>query len=380
MINNYLHQNLKQKYFRFRNRLKYIHLKNLKRKEIGNIYANNPILNGYKLNDDLEHKIKLFWKKFGLNVDTRWQQAYISVNGIEDHRYIPEDIFYVFIEPNLNRKDLYHAYVDKNNYDRLFTGYKTPKTILRNMSGKYYDENYESIKDSNINDFLKKHSGEYIIKPSIDSSGAKNVMKLLCDSQKICIDGRFVTFENIEKIIPRDFLVQEFLGQHSILKNIYPHSLNTLRVVTLRMDNDIHTLQSIVKFGDTGEYVDYTVRKSGFHCGLNNNGILNKFAVDKYFKKYDKHPYTGVSFENIQIPQFSSVLDFVKNLHRYLLYFDMVSWDIAINKNGEPVLIELNLINQGISFLQVHHGPIFGDFTEKMIGNVQHITRFFTGN
>ena len=95
--------------------------------------------------------------------------------------------------------------------------------------------------------------------------------------------------------------------------------------------------------------------------------MLNKFAVDKYFKKYYKHPYTGVSFENIQIPQFSSVLDFVKNLHRYLLYFDMVSWDIAIDKNGAPVLIELNLINQGISFLQVHHGPLFGDLTEKLL-------------
>ena len=367
MSNNYSRQNLKQKYFWFRNRLKYIHLKSLKRKEMGNIYANNSFLNGYKLNADLEHKIKLFWKKFGLNVDTRWQQAYISVNGIEDHRYIPEDIFYVFIEPNLNRKDLYHAYVDKNNYDRLFTGCKIPRTILRNMSGKYYDGNYEHIKYPDINDFLRKYTGDYILKPSIDSSRAKNVTKLQCDSQKICIDGKCVTFENIEKIIPRDFLVQEFLDQHSILKNIYPHSLNTLRVVTLRMDNDIHTLQSIVKFGDNSEYVDYTVDKSGFHCGLNNNGMLNKFAVDKYFKKYYKHPYTGVSFENIQIPQFSSVLDFVKNLHRYLLYFDMVSWDIAIDKNGAPVLIELNLINQGISFLQIHHGPLFGDLTEKLL-------------
>ena len=360
-------QNLKQTYFRLRNRLKYISLKSIKRKEIRNIYANNQLLKEFRLNDDLNNKIKLFWKRLGLRVNTMWQQAYISVNGIADHRYIPEDIFYIFIEPNLNRKDIYRAYVDKNNYDKLFPVIKTPRTILRNVNGKYYDGNYERVGRDTICGLLKKYPGDYIVKPSIDSSGGKNIMKLQSQSQKIFINGKCATFESIENTIQRDFLVQEFLEQHAILKTIYPHSLNTLRVVTLRINNDIHALQTIVKFGDKGNYLDYNVNQGGFTCGVNKDGLLNQFAVDKYFNKYHKHPYTGTSFENIQIPQFSSVLDFAKNLHRYLLYFDMVSWDLAIDKNEDVVLIELNLINQGFSFLQVHHGPIFGNFTEKLL-------------
>src|SRR3990170_2643978 len=75
-----------------------------------------------------------------------------------------------------------------------------------------------------------------------------------------------------------------------------------------------------------GAYVDNET-PGGISSGINTLGMLNQFAVDKYYKKYYKHPYTGIPFENTQIPKFSSLLDFAKNLHRYLLYFDMVSWD-----------------------------------------------------
>ena len=75
---------------------------------------------------------------------------------------------------------------------------------------------------------IKMGAGDYIIKPSIDSSGAKNVFRIQIDEQKICMNGQLISIENIEKIIPVDFLVQEFVNQHDLLKNIYPHSLNTL--------------------------------------------------------------------------------------------------------------------------------------------------------
>ncbi|HHT9109659.1 MAG TPA: sugar-transfer associated ATP-grasp domain-containing protein [Candidatus Brocadiaceae bacterium] len=357
----------KQKYFHIRNRLKYISLKNIKRKEIHDIYKKTPSLLKFNLSDDLRYKVAVFWKKYGFKVNTLWHRAYIQINGIEDHRYIPEDIFYAFIEPGLNRKDLYHAYVDKNNYDRLFSGVRMPKVIIRNISGKYYDGNYEGIARATVCDFLKIFEGQYyIVKPSLQSSGGKNVMKLHIHSKKLFIDDQYTTLEDIEKIIPRDFLVQEYLEQHAMLKNIYPFSVNTMRIVTLRIHNDIHVIQVILKFGNHGAYVDNET-PGGINCRVDNEGMLGKFAVDRYFFKYYKHPYTGSSFENMQIPQFTVALNFVKNLHRNLFYFDMASWDVAVDKDGAPVLIELNLMYQGLTFLQVHNGPLFGDFTERIL-------------
>lgn len=378
MFIDFSKKNLRQKYYSIRNSLKYIRLKYTKRKEIRNIYRKNPSLCEFTLEKDLREKIRVFWKKYGFKVDTLWHQAYISVNGLEDHKYIPDDIFYAFIEPGLNRKDIFHAYVDKNNYDRLFSGMKMPKVILRNINGKYYDGNYEIVTRNTIYEYSKKHQGEYILKPSLESSGGKNIKKIHIHSQKFFIDGKFTTLEDIEQGIPRDFLIQEYLEQHVMLKNIYPFSVNTMRMVTLRTGNEIHVIQVIIKFGNNGAYIDNET-PGGITCRVNNEGILGGFAVDKYYVKYYKHPYTGISFENTRIPQFSAVLNFAKNLHRRLLYFDMASWDIAIDKNGEAVLIELNLIYQGLTFLQVHNGPLFGNFTEKILDEklLHHKRNFF---
>src|SRR5699024_2707230 len=74
-----------------------------------------------------------------------WHKAFSAISGIQDARYIPEDIFYTKIEPTLNRFDLAPAYVDKNMSDKLFSDFKQPKTILRNMNGSYYDSDYKQL-------------------------------------------------------------------------------------------------------------------------------------------------------------------------------------------------------------------------------------------
>ncbi|WP_161485689.1 hypothetical protein [Gracilibacillus timonensis] len=48
----------------------------------------------------------------------------------------------------------------------------------------------------------------------------------------------------------------------------------------------------------------------------------------------------------------------------------MVSWDYAIDKNGDPVLIEANIPTGQIDFHQINIGPIFGEYTEKVLDHV----------
>lgn len=359
-------ENLKQRYLQLRNTLKYISLRHQKTKEIKDIYAQNPQLKKTNLNKDLKERTRLFWKKYGLRVNTLWHRAYISINGIEDHRYIPEDIFYSFIEPSINRKDIYLAYIDKNNYEKLFKGIKMPKTIIRNINSKYYDENYEKVIANSVFETLEKHPGEYIVKPSIRSGGGWNVLKIKSDSGKILMDGKPITPKTLENLIHRDFLIQEYLIQHPVLNRIYPCSVNTLRMITFRKNAHINVLRVYVKFGNQGSFVDNT-SQGGSTCGIQNNGEFSRFAVSKDFQKIDVHPYTGIAFKNTIIPNFPSVLNFVINLHQKLYYFDMASWDIAIDAAGEPVLIELNLIYQGIIDAQIYHGPLFGDSTDEIL-------------
>ena len=57
-------------------------------------------------------------------------------------------------------------------------------------------------------------------------------------------------------------------------------------------------------------------------------------------------------------------MDFVKDLHSRLPYFRLIGWDISVDTNGDPVMIEWN---KGAELSQVAHGPAFGDYTEEIL-------------
>ena len=50
----------------------------------------------------------------------------------------------------------------------------------------------------------------------------------------------------------------------------------------------------------------------------------------------------------------------------------LISWDFAVDPQGEPVLIEVNLTYGGVLVHQLCNGPIFGDRTEDILSRVYH--------
>ena len=50
--------------------------------------------------------------------------------------------------------------------------------------------------------------------------------------------------------------------------------------------------------------------------------------------------------------------------------FRLISWDIVLDCNNEPVLIEANLYVGELEFHQLNNGPIFGDETEEILKEI----------
>ena len=48
----------------------------------------------------------------------------------------------------------------------------------------------------------------------------------------------------------------------------------------------------------------------------------------------------------------------------------LISWDLAIDENAQPLLIEGNLTFGELDFHQMCNGPIFGDLTEEVLKDV----------
>ena len=65
-----------------------------------------------------------------------------------------------------------------------------------------------------------------------------------------------------------------------------------------------------------------------------------------------------------QLPSYEKAIEMVKRLHLKLPWFNLVGWDIAIQEDGNPVLIEFNT-NPGLSQSAFKSG--MGEYTERII-------------
>ena len=55
--------------------------------------------------------------------------------------------------------------------------------------------------------------------------------------------------------------------------------------------------------------------------------------------------------------------------HMHVPMFGVASWDIAIDADGEPVLIEYNFGGAGIDIHQYNNGPLYGKYIERIIAD-----------
>ena len=66
--------------------------------------------------------------------------------------------------------------------------------------------------------------------------------------------------------------------------------------------------------------------------------------------------------------RFEDILALVEKAHcESFSICKFIGWDIAINSDGVPILVELNSSQPGVIGEQLVAGPIFGDRTQEVI-------------
>ncbi|MDM0551473.1 sugar-transfer associated ATP-grasp domain-containing protein [Clostridium perfringens] len=315
------------------------------------------------IEDEYKKDIKKYWNKFGVRLSTDWHMWYSSRNKNRDVRYIPEDIFYCYIEPFYNNIKFANAYSDKGLYDLWFPNVSKPKTIIRNVGGVNYNNEGKIISKKEAVNICNNYK-RIIIKANIESGGGRN----------ICFIEENDVFDMKESIIKaiddfdKDYIVQEILEQNSIIKSINPESVNTIRITTFLRNSDVYVISSVLRMGVNGSKVDNGAG-GGIACGILKNGRLKDVAYDSLGNSYKKHPQ-GFKFNTCIIPSYEKVVEIAKREHVKFGHFKIISWDFAIDKDNNPILIEYNLSLQGINFHQMNNGPLFGDLTESVLEEV----------
>jgi hypothetical protein len=312
-----------------------------------------------------------FWKQhFGVNICTRWHDVFAQTSGLDDPRYVPEDVFYGSIVPAFNTRELARAYGDKNLYCNWLPEEILPQALLRCVHGRYLSPDFCEVDPEGV----LPEGEEFFIKPSVASGGGKQVELLSVRNGVPHLWEVPTSWEELRAQYLGNFIVQRRMRQHPDLAALNESSLNTIRIMTLRMDEP-WVVASAIRIGRAGSHVDNKTAGRAVICGILPDGRLNSWATDPWENRVLSHPDAGYRFGGQEVPGIQAAWDFVLGLHQRQFYFDLVSWDVTIGLDCQPRLVEANLRAPEINFHQVSTGPLFGDRTEEVLRYVRNRRR-----
>lgn len=278
--------------------------------------------------------------------------------------YIPQDIYVGYIDPFYN--DLNEAkYIDNKCYfGALLNTIPQPYCLLKRVNNIWFDHDGNPKDIESCLDIIEAEENGVFIKEARDSSGGHGVTYV--EKKE---DMRQCAQDAISGITT-DIIIQRMLYQHEKIARINPSSVNTMRLYSvLKKDGNAKIYSGVLRIG-VGETKVDNYSSGGLSCGITSDGKLRKYGFNKKGEKLEEHPISKVVFDGFEIPSYDKAVELVQRAHRMIPHFRSVSWDVAIQEDGNPVLIEANLCRGGIDLLQLSNGPLFGDDTKEILDEV----------
>lgn len=323
----------------------------------------------FQLTREQKAEIREFYRPYG-KVDMVFHRFFTEKTGVFSPYYLPTNLYINAVDEYFNDRTESQVMGNKCYYPMYFAraGIKQAECVLMRMNGFWFTENQCQLTAEQIKDVLNEIPAVFVKKAML-SSGGKGV-------QYIERPENGELYPLVMKAIADihvDIVIQRPVEQHPALSAFNPSSVNTIRVVSLLREDGVKIYSCLLKTGLEGSKVD-NGSGGGVSCGITAEGRLRKNAHNSAGITYDRHPTTGIVFEDYEIPCFDGVLELVRKAHPMLPHFRLVSWDIAVNADGEAVLIEANLAKGGLIFNQLNNGPLFGDDTKAILDEVFNVT------
>jgi hypothetical protein len=212
--------------------------------------------------------------------------------------------------------------------------------------------------------FEKDIPPEFVIKPALGGWGRE--ITIFNRSQKIfnVANGKSHTSEDIYNTVLLGskfnydcYVIQERLKNHpDLIQFTKSEALQTIRMITLidKLDQP-KILYASQKFALGDNIIDNqgSGTLGNIVAKVSENGILQPAVTrvpnEPGLKRINKHPQTGLSFEEFRVPFWNDACKFIKDVAIKFLPIRFVGWDVAITSDG-PVLIEGQIFFESLRF------------------------------
>lgn len=219
-----------------------------------------------------------------------------------------------------------------------------------------------------LTDFLKQSPGQsYFCKP-IDGFQSQNCFKIEYKNGILLNGQEYSTEEAFKKLA--NLSIEPYIKQHPLMDELYPHAVNTIRVVTIARNNTITVYATVIMIGSEGSHVS-GIPSGGIVVEVNEQGLLCSLGHKSKkpgFGKFTHHPDTGIKFDGFQLPMWKEVIKLAKDAHTVLSDIPTIGWDIAITETG-PIIVEANQ-NWGccvFEYVSDTHKPLFDKYFSHLL-------------
>ena len=319
---------------------------------------------------DVTKKHLALWGRLGLPVSDVWLRFLSNVSGIVDYTYCPDDMYYAVIERIINTCDWGVGGMSDKNMMALFVDDNdAPRNILRYMRGRFCDQEYRTITESQASDLLATDHGELIGK-IVDESGGHGVAAYrFVGGRYVSNDGQVLTVDRI-KSFGSSWMLQERIQQCDFSAKFNPSSCNTCRLITLRCpwNGKTRVAAAGMRFGVSNAVID-NMSQGGMCVAVSGNGELGRVAATNWYNGDPvlKHPVSGIAFEGQVHPYFEQMGILACKYAEKNPYMNILSWDMIADSNGQIKILEVNPAGQGIDWPQFDFGSLFGEDTEALV-------------
>lgn len=294
--------------------------------------------------------------------DVLWPRLYKKENGFDPY-YICSSYHGILLERQLSPYSQICSLGNKALADLYFPEISFPQSYIRCINNILYDKEMNKISFDEAVRFLEGKK-KFVIKPALGTLQGRGVKRIdLQQIDKVSKEWFKKLFSNATK----NFIIQEIAVQHPDIEKLNPTSLNCCRINSIYVGGK-YTFGTMLKIGKKGSTVDNWA--NSYLVGISKEGVLNNIGWDSSL-----HPVTktddGIQFGGIKYPCFDSIASYVEHYHKkYFPQTGIIGWDVFIDANNSPKVIEANLIRPGITAVQLCSGPFFKDVHDELIKQI----------
>ena len=283
--------------------------------------------------NEVYRSIYHYWA-FGCSVDEYLAYGFFVKSAEQIREYVSahEKVLYL---SRLNKKENAHLLNNKYEAYLLLKDY-----YKRDVIKIATEDDFETFLR-----FVEKHP-EFVVKPAdmafgdgvhkasvnnLDRKGKRQFFEQLLNEAKENVDQYWFGSE-------KALVLEELIEQDEHFAAFHPESVNSVRITTIRIGEQIHVYHPWIKIGRGGQFVTSAVYGT-FDAGIDEkNGVVVTPAYNEDFEVYDVHPDTRIPIKGFQVPRWDEAIQLAKELATKTPGIAYTGWDLVLTSNGWCVM------------------------------------------